>query len=120
MKFNYLLGLGILLSLIGATLLLALGILYIRPFIDTRNYAKGDCLVTSKNTTSKRIVCQCSADGNQPCTSTYPCARVRVQLTTSRSSVHPNIILYDSYETYTLQKVSYHVSIFFESKNDFK
>lgn len=111
MKFNYLLGVGIVLSLIGASLLVALGFLYIKPFMSTRNYVKGQCRLEYKNTTNQMVQCQCSADGNNRCTSVYPCAKVRVNLTTSASSVHYSLILYDSYETYDLQKKTFHVVI---------
>jgi len=117
MKFNYMLGIGIVLSLVGASLLLAFGFLYLRPYIDVQNFKATRCTTVHMspglNPWYTFVPCQCAADGSSVCESRYPCIWVRVNFTDIDSDeVIRNVTLYDSYETYFLQhdaaQCSYH------------
>lgn len=114
MKFNYILGIGILLSLVGISLLLSFGFLYVRPYIDIRNFKETLCRTVSITMDPTSVVnCQCAADGSTSCESQYPCVWARVNFSDiSTGETLVNATLYDSYETYILQhanaQCSYH------------
>lgn len=120
MKFNYFLGLGIFLSLTGASLLVALGILYVKPYMYIRHFKESQCNVTSSNKTDLLVPCQCSSDGSMPCTSSYPCSKVLVSLNTPEGWLR-NVTLYDTFETYSLQhntlQCSYHKCSRYDTEN---
>ena len=103
MRLNLLLGFGIILGLIGATLLVALGILYVKPFIKVRDMKLTTCTAASTILTDELVTCTCASDGSQSCLSRYPCLKLWVNFTTLSGEEITNVTLYDSYETFTLQ-----------------
>lgn len=112
MKLNYLLGIGIVLALVGASLLVAFGFLYIKPYINVRNFKEATCTTIQSFPTGQEVPCQCAADGSSSCVSFYPCLKIWVNFTKTEHSDTRNVTLYDSYETYFLQRetlqCSYH------------
>ncbi|ESN96239.1 hypothetical protein HELRODRAFT_189164 [Helobdella robusta] len=107
MKVNYLLGVGIVLSLIGASLLAALVIMYVIPYIPTRHYMEGVCNLTHCDMSDTIVTCKCQTSG---CISSYPCTNVLVNLLTYGDKTK-NLTLYNTFYTYEAQKItgcSYH------------
>lgn len=114
MKLNWVLGAGIILALVGASLLVSFGLLYLRPHLDVRHLVEGRCAVESVAYTNEMVQCTCASDGGSSCVSQYPCLRVVVNISRAGggSVVAENATLYDSYETFVLQasalQCSYH------------
>lgn len=113
MRLNYVLGVGIILALVGASLLVAFGFLYVKPYINVRTYEEAECRVVSQDSTFRTLVtCQCAADGSSTCVSQYPCVKVFVNYTRVDGVQVENAALYDSYETFHIQdsalRCSYH------------
>lgn len=112
-RTNYILGTGIVLALIGASLLVAFGLLYVRPYIYIRHMTAAECTTNAAAGTGDLVPCTCASDGTGSCTSQYPCLHIAVNYTTEHDdTVIVNATLYDSYETFTIQsttqKCSYH------------
>lgn len=104
MRLNYILGIGIILALVGASLLVAFGFLYVKPYINVRTYEEAVCSVVSQDSTFRTLVnCQCAADGSSACVSQYPCIKVFVNYTRVDGVQVENAALYDSYETFHIQ-----------------
>jgi hypothetical protein len=113
MKLNYVLGVGIVLSLVGVSLLLAFGFLYLKPYLDVADYRAARCTTVSMAGDGLYVSCECATDGSSACESRYPCIKARVNVTAEdEERVTANVTLYDSYETYYLQhsvlQCSYH------------
>ena len=108
-RSNYILGAGILLALIGASLLVAFGLLYVQPYIDIRHLVESGCM-TEEAAVVGEATCTCASDGSGSCTSRYPCIHIIVNYTVEFGDdiVH-NATLYDSYETYILQRAAQQV-----------
>jgi len=102
-RSNYLLGAGILLALIGASLLVAFGLLYVQPYIDIQHLVQSEC-TTEKTKLGDTVSCTCASDASGSCTSRYPCIHITVNYTTESDDVILNATVYDSYETYVLQE----------------
>ena len=113
MKLNYLLGIGIVLALVGASLLVAFGFLYIKPYINVRNFKEATCTTIQSFPTGQEVPCQCAADGSSSCVSFYPCLKIWVNFTKTEHSDTRNVTLYDSYETYFLQRETLQVRTFY-------
>ena len=103
MRLNLLLGLGIILGLIGATLLVALGVLYVKPYIKVRDMKLTTCTVASTMLAEELVTCACTSDGSQSCLSHYPCLKLWVDYSTIAGEDKVNVTLYDSYDTFILQ-----------------
>lgn len=108
MRMNLLLGFGIILGLIGATLLVALGILYVKPYSKVRNMKLTMCTVSATVLTDELVTCACASDSSQSCLSRYPCLKLWVNYTTgsgggSGGEAVINATLYNSYDTFVLQ-----------------
>jgi len=102
-RSNYLLGAGILLALIGASLLVAFGLLYVQPYIDIRHLVESECTTEATALISSSVSCRCASDASGSCTSHYPCLHIVVNYTVeSDDDIVLNATLYDSYETYIL------------------
>jgi len=108
-RSNYILGAGILLALIGASLLVAFGLLYVQPYIDIRHLVESDCM-TEQAAIIGETSCTCASDGSGSCTSRYPCIHIVVNYTVEFDDVVHNTTLYDSYETYVLQRAAQQVN----------
>lgn len=113
MKVNFVLGFGIVLALVGASLLVAFGFLYVQPYLNVWTYEETVCTVVSQGIAFQElVVCQCAADGSSTCVSRYPCIRVSVNYTRVDGMLVENATLYDSYETFHIQdsalRCSYH------------
>jgi len=102
-RINYILGIGIVLALIGASLLVAFGLLYVRPYVYMRHLVAAVCSTQEGRMTGDVVSCTCASDGSGSCMSQYPCFRVSVNYTTEEGLAVVNATLYDSYETYTIQ-----------------
>jgi len=102
-RSNYLLGAGILLALIGASLLVAFGLLYVQPYIDIRHLVESECTTERRALAENSVSCTCASDASGSCTSQYPCIHIIVNYTMESDDVVLNATLYDSYETYILQ-----------------
>jgi hypothetical protein len=104
MRLNFLLGLGIILGLIGATLLVALGVLYVKPYIRVRDMRLTRCTVSSAVFDTDPCTCACASDG---CLSHYPCLKLAVNFSRHEDGndgeMAVNATLYDSYDTFILQ-----------------
>lgn len=109
-RSNYLLGAGILLALIGASLLVAFGLLYVQPYIDIRHLVESDCMTENTELVGDMASCTCASDGSGSCTSRYPCIHIIVNYTLESGDVVFNATLYDSYETYILQRSAQQVT----------
>lgn len=112
MRVNLLLALGILLGLIGASLLVAFGLWYVKPYMRVRDMQGATCTTNMAFTMEELVKCTCAADRSSSCLSQYPCLKVWVNITTADGQVLDNVTVYDSYETFqfhhsTLQ-CSYH------------
>ena len=98
------LGLGIVLGVLGAALLVAFGFLYIKPYTKVKDMAQTLCVATNVTLAPQLRKCPCGSD----CEATYPCLQVRVNYTRKSGSADDDVIsdaiLYDSYETYSIQR----------------
>lgn len=112
MRINYCLGFGIILALIGASLLVAFGLLYVKPYVYIRHMEQSICAMSHSEYANEYVKCTCTTDGSSSCLSHYPCIKVLVNFSVENGESVINATLYDSYETYTLQKnalqCSYH------------
>src|SRR6218665_906278 len=105
MRLNYILGIGIVLALVSASLLVAFGFLYVKPYINVRTYKETVCTTVSQDHSMRQpVTCQCAADGSSTCVSQYPCIKVWVNYTRVDSVFVENATLYDSYETFHIQQ----------------
>jgi len=107
MKLNYILGLGIVLSLVGISLLFSFGFLYLKPYMNVMNFKETLCKTVSMSMSKIEtlVKCRCATDGRSECFSDYPCTLARVNFTSTAENVGDlvtNVILYDSFETYYL------------------
>jgi len=109
-RSNYILGAGILLALIGASLLVAFGLLYVQPYIDIRHLVESKCVTEEPAVVVGETTCTCASDGSGSCTSRYPCIHIIVNYTVEVDDVVHNATLYDSYETYILQRAAQQVN----------
>jgi len=109
-RSNYLLGAGILLALIGASLLVAFGLLYVQPYIDIRHLVESKCTTELRAFAEDYVSCTCASDASGSCTSQYPCIHIIVNYTAETEDVVLNATLYDSYETYILQSPAQQVT----------
>lgn len=104
MRTSYCLGFGIVLALIGASLLVAFGLLYVKPYVYIRHMEQSSCMASYSEQTNEMVKCTCTTDGSSSCQSQYPCVKVLVNFSTVEEEFVTNATLYDSYETYSLQK----------------
>ena len=109
-RSNYLLGAGILLALIGASLLVAFGLLYVQPYIDIRHLVESECTTEKSKLSEETVSCTCASDASGSCTSRYHCIHIIVNYTLESGDVIFNATLYDSYETYRIQSPAQQVS----------
>ena len=76
LRHKVILGLGIVLGVIGASLMVLLGVLYVGPYVRTKSMRRTTCTATSATHYDDTIVrCSCASDG---CRSSYPCLKVRL------------------------------------------
>ncbi|ELU12170.1 hypothetical protein CAPTEDRAFT_204716 [Capitella teleta] len=112
MRVNLLLALGILLGLMGASLLVAFGLWYVKPYMRIRDMQGGTCTTHVAFTTDELVTCTCAQDRSSSCLSQYPCLKVWVNITTEDGVQLDNVTVYDSYETFQFQhptlQCSYH------------
>lgn len=111
MKLNWVLGAGIILALVGASLLVSFGLLYLRPHLDVRHLVEGHCEVGSVVLTEDYVQCTCASDGSSSCLSVYPCLHITVNVSRGGDLVSDNATLYDSYETFVLQSSALQVCV---------
>jgi len=112
-RSNYLLGAGILLALIGASLLVAFGLLYVQPYIDIRHLVESECTTEKTAFEGNKASCTCASDASGSCQSSYPCIHIIVNYTVESDDVVFNATMYDSYETYILQRAAQQVTCLF-------
>ena len=110
MRFNLVLALGILLGLIGASLLVAFGLWYVKPYMKVRDMVGTQCTTHETFPPNELVKCTCAPDGSSSCLSQYPCLKVWVNMTIEGGQVLDNITLYDSYETFQFQQPTMQVS----------
>ena len=84
MRINLLLSLGILLGLIGASLLVAFAILYVKPYMMVRTMILTTCTTSDSFSPEGVVTCTCANDGSS-CRSGYPCLRLLVNFTREHS-----------------------------------
>lgn len=105
MRINWTLGLGIVLGLIGASFLVAFGVLYVKPYMQVNTMISTTCTTWNVTVTDELVICTCaSSDGGASCLSQYPCVKVWVNYTTIKGDLISNATLYDSHETFLLQR----------------
>ena len=109
-------GVGIFVGLLGACLLIAFGVQYLKPYLQVRTMEEATCTVSLGVENLKEIhtvTCQCSRDSKSQCLSHYPCITILVNVTATKSdTMLHNVTLYDSFETFRLmQKTDLDVSI---------
>ncbi|KAK2183719.1 hypothetical protein NP493_298g00043 [Ridgeia piscesae] len=108
LRHKVILGLGIVLGVIGASLMVLLGVLYVGPYVRTKSMRRTTCTATSATHYDDTIVrCSCASDG---CRSSYPCLKVLVNFTTTDGEQVSNATLYNSLDTYELQGATLHCS----------
>ena len=104
-KQKIVLSLGIFVGVLGASLLVGFGVLYLKPYLQVRTMEEADCAVISNDVNVIPVTCMCAPDGSSSCHSRYPCLRLKVTLFDQhRVQELQNITLYDSYETFLLQR----------------
>ena len=109
------LGVGIVLGVLGASLLVAFGFLYIKPYTKVKHMRETQCIAVNLTVHSELLNCPCSDD----CVAKYPCLQVRVNYTQKVTSqerkeadvevddvIVRDVILFDSYETYSRQRAT--------------
>lgn len=101
MKVNYFLGFGIVLAVVGATFLVAFGVVYIKPYMLVHGMRETRC-TSAADFLAPPVHCMCSGVGVSQCVSSYPCYKIWVNFTMATGDVIDNITLYDSYDTYLL------------------
>ena len=74
------LGLGIFLGVVGASLLLGFGIGYVKPYMDVKSMKSGHCVVAGAESEKPLVTCACGRDAGS-CHSQYPCLKIVVNLT---------------------------------------
>lgn len=100
------LGVGIVLGVLGAALLVAFGFLYIKPYTKVKDMTQTLCVVSNVTIAPQLLTtCPCGSD----CSTSYPCLQVRVNYTrgddeADDTDVISDVMLYESYETYSLQR----------------
>ena len=97
------LGSGIVLGLIGASLLVAFGVLYVKPYLQVKNMVRTDCVIANSSVQSDLVKCKCD-DASEDCISSYPCLSLVANFTKSNGDVKPEVPLYDTHDTYLLQE----------------
>ena len=97
-------------ALIGASLLVAFGLLYVQPYIDIRHLVESECMTEEPTVVVGEATCTCASDGSASCMSRYPCIHIFVNYTLESDDVVHNATLYDSYETYILQRTAQQVN----------
>ncbi len=97
------LGVGIFLGVVGASLLLGFGIGFVKPYMDVKHLRPGRCEVAFVNYMDKIVTCECGRDAGS-CRSKYPCVRVLVNLTVPTSDL-PNSIVSQLSPSHTYSKV---------------
>ena len=104
------LGSGIVLGLLGASLLVAFGVLYVKPYVKVKNMIETKCVMTNTSVQSELVSCRCDDDGEK-CISNYPCLTVSVNYTRANGDVVVDARLYDTQETFALQDSAQQVSV---------
>ena len=104
------LGSGIVLGLLGASLLVAFGVLYVKPYVKVKNMIRTDCVITNTSVSSELVACKCDEDDDQ-CISNYPCLSVTVNYTRRNGVVRHDVRLYDSHDTFVLQDSAQQVRV---------
>lgn len=104
-----LLGTGITLGLIGGSLLVAFGLMYVKLYMLVRYMEPVTCTTVDGELSRDFVSCQCGWDGRDNCVSRYPCITIRVNVT-GRGVMLENITLFDSYETFALHGSKLQVS----------
>ena len=77
---SVILGLGIFLGVVGASLLLGFGIGYVKPYMDVKSMKSGHCVVALAENEKPLVTCVCGRDAGS-CHSQYPCLKILVNLT---------------------------------------
>ena len=77
---SVILGLGIFLGVVGASLLLGFGIGYVKPYMDVKSMKSGHCVVALAENEEPLVTCACGRDAGS-CHSQYPCLKILVNLT---------------------------------------
>jgi hypothetical protein len=104
-RLRLVLALGILLGLIGASLLVAFGLWYVKPYVRVRDMEAATCTTEAALPEAEPVMCTCAADRSSACLSKYPCLKVSVTLTSyDGQSTATNVTLYDSIETLNFQQ----------------
>lgn len=115
LRHKVILGLGIVLGVIGASIMVLLGVLYVGPYVRTKAMRRTTCSPTTATHFDKRPVrCSCASDG---CRSSYPCLKVLVNFTTTDGEQVSNATLYNSLDTFELQGDKLHCSYHKCSRN---
>lgn len=113
-KQKIVLSLGIFIGVLGASLLVGLGVLYLKPYLMVRTMEEADCAVISQDVNVVPVTCICAAEGSSSCHSRYPCLRLKVSLYDQAAETFlENITLYDSYDTFQLQQNAMQVMMTF-------
>lgn len=69
----------VLLMLMCCALLIALGILYVRPYVKTSAYSPAKCRAVNV-TDHGLMACDCSSDDEDECHSVFPCVEITVKI----------------------------------------
>jgi hypothetical protein len=110
MRTTYcLLGTGIGLGLVGGSLLVAFGLMYVKLYMLVRTMEPASCSTLDADVTRDSVTCHCGWDGRDSCVSRYPCVTIHVNVTAG-DIILGNVTLYDSYETFALHSPKLQVS----------
>ena len=94
-----LLSLAIMLCLLGSSLLLAFGFMFLKPYMVVQHLTRSMCSLRPIREQSSYRPCTCvSAD--EDCVSYFPCLHLSVDITLKSGQVIQNVTFYDQLETY--------------------
>lgn len=83
---TFVVGLGIFLGVVGASLLLGFGLAYVKPYMDVKNMRSGQCAVTLAANEEPFVTCACGRDAGS-CHSKYPCLKILVNMTVQMEDI---------------------------------
>ena len=111
-KSCFLLSLSIILCLAGCSLLLAFGVMFLKPYMTVRHLTRTMCYLKSHTEEHSFVPCSCISVGRD-CVSYLPCVHIYVNVTLEHRMMATNVTLYDNIETYQKMQSSSKVGFAF-------
>ena len=112
-KSCFLLSLSITLCLAGCSLLLAFGVMFLKPYLTVRHLTRTMCYLTSHTEEHSFVPCSCISVGRD-CVSYLPCVHIYVSVKLKNGKMASNVTLYDNIETYQHMQSTSRVSFAFK------